>query len=70
MKRFVDNFRPSRGTRHAMLLGAVLGVILAVTEASAPVIYGAMIASGTVLCVLEDKFPSWRLFRRDFWRRR
>jgi hypothetical protein len=70
MKRFVDKLAVSRGTRHAMLLGAVMGTVFAWTGASAPVIYGVGLAAGVALCLLEDGMPGGGPFRRNFWRRR
>jgi uncharacterized membrane protein YgaE (UPF0421/DUF939 family) len=51
MKRSV-----SKGTRNAILLGAILGVVFCATSASAPVIYGVGIVTVVIYCLLEERF--------------
>jgi hypothetical protein len=51
MKRFVG-----KGSRNAMLIGAILGVIFCAVAASAPVVYGITIGVGTIYCLLEEHF--------------
>jgi hypothetical protein len=52
-------------SRQAILAGAVVGVILSATNASAPIIYAATIIVGTAFCLFnEGRLEGISPFRR------